>query len=309
MNERNDFQNKIRIGISSCLLGEKVRFDGNHKRQLLITDELSNIFEYIPTCPEVAIGMGVPRRPIRLVGDPSKPKAQDKNNTFDITDQLVAFSEKKSKTLQDISGYIFKKGSPSCGMERVKVYRDHNLVSTQGMGLFAKAVIEANPLMPVEEEGRLQNPLLKENFIQRVKVFHRWQQLLATGLSKNKLIVFHTQHKYLLLAHDESIYRSLGRLIANIGNGNLDSLSIDYISQLMCGLKKTSTRSRHVNVLQHLMGFLKSHIDADDKDELLSVIAQYRRGSISLDTPKTLLRHHFRRVSMSFVQQQYYLYQ
>jgi uncharacterized protein YbgA (DUF1722 family) len=243
------------------------------------------------------------------VGDENKPHAVNAYDySIDVTDKLASFGKHRASTMQDLSGYIFKKGSPSCGLERVKIYKDKQSVSNKGIGIFAKEITRANPLLPVEEEGRLQNPSLKENFVQRVVVYHRWQQLMHTGLTPTNLISFHTRHKFMLLAHDEASYREIGRLIANIANNDLTEIANTYIGQLMNGLKKPSTRKRHSNVLQHIMGFLKSHIDSDDKQELVSIIQGYLQGELPLEVPKSLLRHHFRRFSSPFIKEQFYLY-
>ena len=305
----NSEKQNIMVGISSCLLGQKVRFDGNHKYKKFINDELGKLFEFVPICPEVAIGMGVPRRPIRLANDANNPRALGVNDaSLDFTNQLVTYAKHKATELDCLSGYIFKKGSPSCGMERVKVFRGKDIISTNGIGLYAKEIMKSNPLLPVEEEGRLMDKGLKGNFVQRVIVYHRWQKLQASGLTIKNLVEFHTRHKFILLAHDEKTYRNLGRLIANLSNSDLPNIAEKYITNLMNGLKKLSSRERHTNVLQHIMGFLKRHISADDKQELCGIINDYRTGELSLDVPITLLRHHFRRLPFTYIKQQFYLY-
>jgi len=306
----NHSEHPIFVGISSCLLGEKVRFDGNHKHQPFITDELGNIFSFVPICPEMAIGLGVPRRPIRLVGGTTRLRAVGVHDSdLDVTDKLVDYGKQVASTSKHLSGYIFKKGSPSCGMERVKIYGDNRFVSNDGIGLFANEIMRANTLLPAEEEGRLQNPSLKENFIQRVIVYYRWQQLMLRSLTVKALIEFHTRQKFLLLAHDERAYREIGRLLARVASRNLAEIADSYIHLLMNGLKKPSTRKRHTNVLQHIMGFLKKHIDSDDKQELQSLIQGYLIGELPLEVPKSLLRHHFRRFSNPFIKDQFYLYE
>jgi uncharacterized protein YbgA (DUF1722 family)/uncharacterized protein YbbK (DUF523 family) len=299
----------IRVGISSCLLGHAVRFDGNHKHQRFITDDLGRLFEYVPVCPEMAIGMGVPRKPIRLVDDIHNPRARGVSDMhLDVTEPLINFAKTKAASLGDISGYILKKGSPSCGMERVRIYGGNGLLSNQGVGLYAKELMRANPLLPVEEEGRLLDTGLRENFVQRVMVYHRWQQLMASGLSAAKLVDFHTRHKFLLLAHDEATYRALGRLIAQLGDGDLSDIAEQYITALSQGLKKPSSRLRHSNVLYHFMGYLKAKLTSSDKQELRGIIDDYRKGDLPRDVPLVLLRHHFRHHPSRYIQNQFYLF-
>lgn len=299
---------KIYIGISSCLLGNKVRYDGNHKEQRLITQKLAKRFHFVSVCPEMAIGLGVPRKPIHLIGDRTSQRAVEvKNNEIDVTDQLVSFGEQKARELNYISGYIFKKGSPSCGLYSVKIYQGENSVLNKGMGLFAQHIVKNNPLLPVEEEGRLNDEELRRNFIQRVEVYYRWNQLLNSGLSKGKIIDFHSRHKFLLLAHCEKTYRELGRLISQIGNHDLDAFSEEYVSLLMNGLKKPTTRNKHINVLQHIAGFFKKNLDSHDKHEFNQLIENYREGIMPREALLTILKHYLRKFPNNYLGEQYYL--
>ncbi|MGD8594756.1 MAG: DUF523 and DUF1722 domain-containing protein [Gammaproteobacteria bacterium] len=301
--------NPIMVGISSCLLGQKVRFDGNHKHNKTVADQLSKHWHYVPICPEMAVGMGVPRRPIRLYGDVNFPRAIGvSDKTVDVTQALVEFGQQKAKELAQISGYIFKKGSPSCGMERIKVYHGENdLLSTKGVGLYARQIMDTNPLLPVEEEGRLADTGLRENFVQRVYVYHAWQQLMQAGLTARKLLQFHTQIKFTLLAHCELTYRQLGRLLADLSKHTLHEIANDYIGQLMQALKKPATRTRHCNVLMHIMGFLKHNLNSADKQELIEAIQHYKLGGVSIDVPMVLLRHHLRYAPSIYIEKQFYL--
>ncbi|MDO8704618.1 MAG: DUF523 and DUF1722 domain-containing protein [Sulfuricaulis sp.] len=299
---------KIRLGISSCLLGQKVRFDGNHKHDSFLTGTLGQFFEWVPVCPEVAIGLGIPRPPIRLVGSPASPRAVGvKEATIDVTDKLAAYGKRQAHALGDLSGYIFKSKSPSCGMERVKVYQAAGAPAANGRGIYADAFLFAQPWLPAEEEGRLSNPKLRENFIERVFVYRRWQQLLSRGLTASRLVEFHTHHKLALMAHDPEAYRALGRLVAPAGRRRPKDLGHDYIEQLMAALKRLATPARHANVLVHLMGYLKQHLDAVDKAELLELIHAYRRGAAPFVAPLTLLKHHFRRFPDPYIAHQTYL--
>ena len=299
---------QVRLGVSACLLGAKVRFDGGHKRNRFLIEELGSHFEFVPFCPEVAIGMGTPRPSIRLVGDVVAPRALgSRDDGLDVTDALQAYSANRAQRLEGLSGFIFKKDSPSCGMARVKVYSEKGMPQRDGVGIFARAVQEANPLLPVEEEGRLNDSTLRENFVSRVFVYARWQALRQQGLSKKGLLDFHTRHKLLLMAHSPLAYRELGRLLAQLDNTRLDALADHYIEQLMQVLKVPASRKHHVNVLQHVMGYLRKHVPAENRADLVDVINDYRRGMVPLVVPVTLLQHHFRSNPHPWVSQQVYM--
>lgn len=299
---------RIRIGISSCLLGQAVRYDGGHKHNGYITESLGQFFDFVPYCPEVAIGLGVPRLPIRLVKSAQGSRARGvKNAELDVTDKLVAYAEKVVPKLHDLSGYILKKGSPSCGMEGVKMCSPQGRPLATGPGLYAGTLMAQLPELPFEEEGRLMDPVLRENFVERVFVYHRWQLLTAQRLTAKALVEFHTRHKFIVLAHDEKRYRELGRLVATAGRRGMAELGRTYIQLLMQVLKKPATRTRHANVLQHLFGFLKQNLNAADKRELLELINTYRRGRVPLVVPITLLRHYLRRFPAPYLSEQFYL--
>jgi uncharacterized protein YbgA (DUF1722 family)/uncharacterized protein YbbK (DUF523 family) len=300
--------NRIYIGVSSCLLGQKVRFDANHKEQRLLTQTLAKDFEFVPVCPEVAIGLGIPRTPIHLIGNEEKQRVVNvRDASIDATDQLIEFGRKTSKELHYISGYIFKKGSPSCGLFKVKIYKTKNQVINTGTGLFAKEIIKTNPLLPVEEEGRLNDKGLRDNFLQRVDIYHRWQQLIQKGLSKKAILEFHTQHKLTLLAHCEATYRYLGRFLADIGNQEIQDCADKYIESLMNGLKKPATPGKHINVLKHIAGYFKQHLDTHDKHEFQQLINDYHSGVLQRDTLVTMLKHYLRKYPNSYLGDQHYL--
>ncbi len=299
---------KIKVGISSCLLGQEVRFDGGHKRDSYITGTLSDYFDFVAFCPEEGAGLGTPRQPIRLVRRGEEIRAVGvKTPELDPTDGLADFARRTIAELDGVSGYILKNASPSCGMERVKVYNDKGMPERIGVGIFAGVVMKSLPSLPVEEEGRLGDAVLRENFIERVFVYDRWQQLVRRGLSAHKLVEFHADHKYLIMAHSQESYGELGRMVAEAGKGELEQLARDYEATLMKALKKPVKPGQHSNVLQHLLGFLKEHIDKLDREELVETIEQYRRGLVPLIVPITLLRHHFRRYPEPYVMRQYYL--
>ena len=299
---------QVRLGVSACLLGARVRFDGGHKRNRFLIEELGSHFEFVPFCPEVAIGMGTPRPSIRLVGDVEAPRALgSRDDGLDVTAALQAYSANRAQRLDGLCGFVFKKDSPSCGMARVKVYSDKGMPQRDGVGIFARAVQQANPLLPVEEEGRLNDAVLRENFVSRVFVYARWQALRQQGLSKKDLLDFHTRHKLLLMAHSPVVYRELGRLLAQLDNATLDALADRYIERVMQALKTPASRKRHVNVLQHLLGYLRKHVDAANRADLADVIDDYRRGMVPLVVPVTLLQHHFRSNPHPWISRQVYM--
>jgi len=301
-------QQAIRIGISACLLGAKVRFDGGHKHDRFISDSLGRYFEFVPFCPEVAIGMGTPREPIRLVGAADRPRAVGTRNPhLDVTQPLRDYGRRVVPELDGLCGFIFKRGSPSCGMERVRVYNDRGMPEVTGRGLFAAELMRAHPLLPVEEEGRLNDPVLRENFITRVFVFARWRSLQAAGLTRAALLAFHTRHKLLVLAHSTAGYRELGRMLARLDAQPLAALAARYFVRLMQLLQQHATRKRHANVLQHLLGYLRRHADSVHRADLAQAIDSYRRGEYPLVVPLRLLQHHFRRHPHPWVSLQVYL--
>lgn len=302
-------EKKIRIGVSSCLLGQPVRYDGNHKQDDFIVDKLGRFFEWVPLCPEVAIGLGVPRPPIRLVGSSTAPRAVGvKDAGLDVTDKLAAYGKQQARKLNDISGYIFKSKSPSCGMERVKIYAPGQALRNNGRGIYAHAFLAAQPYLPAEEEGRLGNPRLRENFIERVLAYHRWQILVTEELTAARLVEFHTRHKLVLMAHSLEAYRGLGRLVAQASRANLKNVSEKYLPQFMQALQHLATPARHTNVLMHAMGYLKKYLDSPSKAELLGLIHAYRRGETPLAAPRTLLTHYFRLFPDPYIARQIYLY-
>jgi len=299
----------IKVGISACLLGAPVRFNGGHKQSLLCKDRLSQYFEYVSVCPEQAIGLGTPREPIRLVGETSHPRAVGTvNHELDVTDALTVFGQRTAAELTDICGYILMQKSPSCGMERVKVYQDNGHTTEHGgVGLFAAALMHAQPLLPVEEDGRLNDPVLRENFITRVFTYAQWRELLSSGLSRKKLYDFHARYKYQLMANSPADCTALGHLLASNQQQDLDSLASDYFSLFMPALKKVANRGSHTNVLQHISGYIKHSLSADEKRELHTLITQYRTGIVPLIVPLTLIKHHFNRHPDQYIAGQVYL--
>lgn len=300
---------RLKIGVSACLLGQEVRYNGGHKRDAFVAAALAPYVDYVPVCPEVAIGMGIPRPSIRLVGDPLAPRALGTGDaSLDVTDALRGYSRRQAALLADLDGYILKKDSPSCGMERVKVYGPGGGAAQRtGVGIFARTLMERWPQLPVEEEGRLNDPLLRENFLTRVYVHNRWRRLAAGGITAKGLIAFHSDHKYLVMAHSQAAYQRLGQMLSNLAGADLEAVGLMYVTELMAALARRVNRKRHANVLQHMLGYLKRSIDAGDKAEMLATIEAYRRGEIPLVVPIRLFRHYFRRHPDPYMERQVYL--
>jgi uncharacterized protein YbgA (DUF1722 family)/uncharacterized protein YbbK (DUF523 family) len=299
---------KIPVGISSCLLGERVRYDGGHKQDAFITGTLDKIFVFRSFCPEIDIGLGVPRAPIRLVSDSGTTRCVGTQDTqLDVTDRLLHSADEQQSWQGKICGYIFKQGSPSCGVAEIRVFRDGQPVGSAA-GIYAGRVMHNFPDLPVAEEGRLGDPASRENFIERVFVYRRWQQYVAAGPDWTDVATFHARHKYLLMSHDPERTRELGRWLAAAVAVDRDTLYRGYRSRLMTILAVVPTREKHVNVLQHIQGYLKDRLDTADRQELAETIGQYRGGLLPLRVPITLLRHHFRRHPDDYIAQSCYVY-
>lgn len=298
---------KIIIGVSSCLLGDKVRFDTGHKHQPYITGTLGEFFSFRGHCPEMAIGLGAPRETLRLIAtDRGVRCIGNKTAELDVTERLRQDAQQQADWHADLCGYIVKKDSPSCGMERVRVYRGE-MPERNGRGIYTDILIKNFPQLPVEEEGRLGDPVLRENFIKRVFAYADWRALCAEGLSKHTLTEFHAAYKYTLLSHHQHSARELGKRLAQANTESADEIAAWYFPEFMRILALRASKANHVNVLQHLQGFLKNDIDADDKAELVDTIEQYRQGKLPLIVPVTLLRHHFRKHPKAFVERSKYL--
>lgn len=300
---------KIRIGISSCLLGEQVRYDGGHKHDRFLTDGLGPYVEWVPVCPELEVGMGVPREAVRLMGPAEAPRMVGIDSGTDWTAKMNAYSGRRVARLGalGLSGYVLKSKSPSCGMERVKLYGPKGMATKDGVGLFARALLGGQPLLPVEEEGRLNDPHLRDNFIVRVFAFHRLRKLAEGKFSVGKLVGFHTAEKYLLLAHSPKHYRALGQLVAGAKGAPAEELKERYTTLFMECLRVRSTVKKNVNVLQHIVGFLPDSVPAGERREILRVIEDYRLGLVPLVVPVTLLRHYVRAHGVAYIENQTYL--
>lgn len=299
---------KIKLGVSSCLLGNKVRYDGGHKHDKYITKVLGQYFDFVPVCPEVECGLPIPREAMRLIGDPENPRLVTNKTGVDHTERMHKWAEARVSELakENLCGFIFKNRSPSSGMERVKVYDKNNVPRAVGVGLFAKAFKERFPLLPTEEEGRLHDILLRENFIEAVFVYRRWREVVAAQTAQ-KVVDFHTTHKLLLRSHSEKHYRQLGRIVAKAGVIDPDELLSSYQEGLMAAMRLKPTIKKHYNVLLHMMGHFKKSLSADEKQELLEVFDNFKNGNLPLIVPITLLSHYTRKYQENYLQQQYYL--
>lgn len=298
-----------KIGISACLLGQKVRYDGGDKRDYFLTETFGRYVEWIPVCPEMELGMGVPREPVRLVGGASSPRLIAERSGKDWTEAMNAFAAKRIHHLGTLglAGYILKKNSPSCGMERVRLYPKAGAPLRQGRGLFAAALMGGLGSLPVEEEGRLNDPKLRENFIERVFAYHRWQQLTAARKSVGKLVQFHTRHKLLLLAHSEAHYRRLGRIVAEMSQRSPGEVYRLYAQSFMAALAVHATAKKHANVLEHMAGYFSRHLTAQERQELTHLIADFRREIFPLIVPLTLIRHYVTKYEVTYLKEQVYL--
>ncbi len=299
----------IPVGISTCLLGKEVRHDGGHKHSRYCTQVLSKHFEFRSICPELEAGLGVPRPAIHLREYSDGIRLIDTKGTADHTDEMNAFIERIMPTLSDLRGYILMAKSPSCGMERIKVHNEEGrVIRRDGRGLFAEALMKAYPLMPVEEEGRLNDDMLRENFIERVFAYDDWMQNVAGDkLTPQALIEFHTRHKFQLLAHSERIYRQLGPLLSDLKSEPLENIADKYIHLFMEAMSQKVSRGSHMNAMMHLLGYLKDSMHAEDKKVLLEQMEAYQRGEVPLVVPMTLLRMAQRREPVDYLHVQKYL--
>lgn len=296
----------IKVGISACLLGDLVRYDGGHKRSAFCVDELGRHVEFVKLCPEVGIGLPVPRPTIRLEQHGDEVRAVIPKTGADVTSALTEFADRAQAHLRQLSGYVLCAKSPSCGMERVKLYDpDTGSSRKSGEGIFVRRLRELHPALPIEEDGRLNDQHLRENFVLRVFVYARWQQV-KDNLSKAVLLDFHTKLKLLLLAHDQELYRSLGRFVADCRMVTPD-VGIDYIEQVMSALSKPASRANHTNVLQHIQGYFKTQLTTEQKQELSDLILAYRQGDQPLLVPLTLIRHYLREYPNEYLAKQSYI--
>ena len=300
---------RTRVGVSSCLLGEHVRYDGGHKHNGYITDTLGRFFSLLPVCPEVGCGMPIPREAMRLEGDPDNPRLMTRQSRMDKTGQMLDFCVEKVRELEgaDLCGFIFKQGSPSSGLWRVKVYDSNGITKKNGSGLFAAAVARHFPLLPMEEDERLNDPYIRENFIERVFSCRRWKDFLLTRPALGELVEFHTRHKLLVMSHGTQIYREMGALVAHGREMKTAELLQRYGKLLMKGLALHATAKKNTNVLMHIMGYFKKELSPVEKSELLEAVTQYHDRLVPLLVPLTLLKHYVTKYDKACLRQQVYL--
>ncbi len=300
---------QFKIGISSCLLGNEVRWNAGHKKDKYLTNILGQFVDYVPVCPEVEAGFGIPRETFRLVGDPEQPRLITFKSKVDHTDRMLDWAKKRLKGLEseDLCGFIFKSDSPSSGMIRVKVYNEKGMPHKVGVGIFARAFMEHFPLIPVEDDGRLNDPMIRENFILQIFTMKRWRDNLARRRSMGSLVDFHTRNKLLILSHSQKHYRLMGKLVAEGKKLPIKELYDQYQLLLMEALKLKSTIRKNGNVLQHLMGYFKKQLTPDEKQELLEIFEQYRNQLVPLLVPITLINHYVRKYDQPYLKQQTYL--
>ena len=301
---------KIKLGISACLLGENVRYDGGHKLDRFLTDTLGQYVEYVVVCPEVECGLPVPRESMHLEGDPISPRLVTIRTKQDMTDRMIKWAQKRVAELEKegLCGFIFKSDSPSSGMERVKVYNEKGMPVKKGVGMFARIFMEYFPLLPVEEEERLHDPSFRENFIERIFALQRWREILSKKESRGILVEFHTKHKLLILSHSPKHYQMMGKLVAKAKEIPIKELYEQYQAILMEALQLKTSPKKNANVLQHMMGYFKEQLSADEKKELLEVIEVYRKGYTPSIVPITLIQHYVRKYDQPYLKEQVYLH-
>lgn len=299
----------IRIGISSCLLGMNVRWNAGHKQDRYLTDTLGAFVAFVPVCPEVEAGFGVPRETFRLEGDPQAPRLMTTRSRQDCTERMQTWARARVEELahEDLCGFIFKSDSPSSGMVRVKVYSAKGMPQKKGVGLFAREFMDRFPRIPTEDDGRLHNPEIRENFVERMFTLKRWRTVLKEKPGLGRLVDFHTRHKLLLLAHSPKHYRTMGKLVAEGRKLPFETLGDRYEYLLMEALALKATVKKHTNVLQHMMGYFKKELTPDEKRELLEVFGHFTSGLVPLVVPLTLINHYVRKYAQPYLRQQVYL--
>ncbi len=300
---------KIKIGISSCLLGNNVRWNGGHKCDRYLTDTLGQYVEWVPVCPEVEVGLGVPRQTLRLVGDPDDPRLVTTKTGVDHTDNMRKWARGRLNQLaeEQLCGFIFKCDSPSSGMVRVKVYGKKGMPQKKGVGIFARAFMDRFPLIPVEDDGRLRNPQIRENFIDQVFTLQRWRETRDRRSCVGNVVDFHSRNKLVLMAHSPAHLKKMGALAAGGKQMGCRLLYLEYEKLLLEALRLKATVRKNVNVIQHVMGYFKKHLTRDEKQELIEVTQHYRLARVPLVVPLTLLRHYVRKYDLSYLKQQTWL--
>jgi uncharacterized protein YbgA (DUF1722 family)/uncharacterized protein YbbK (DUF523 family) len=299
----------LKLGVSACLLGQRVRYNGGHTRDHFLADTLGSYVDYVPVCPEVECGMPIPRETLRLVGEPENPRLLTTKTKKDMTEQMTSWAAGRLDALarENLCGFIFKSASPSSGMSGVKVYTEAGMPSKRGAGIFARMFMDRFPMLPVEDEGRLHDPVLRENFIERIFVYKRWQDLLTAGKTRGGLVDFHTRQKLLIMAHSPTHYREMGKLVADAKAFSPDTLYDQYAELLNTAMSLRPTIKKNLNVLLHIMGYFKKDLSADEKQELLEIFDQFKQHYLPLIVPITLLNHYVKKYDQSYLKNQVYL--
>ncbi len=299
----------IKIGVSSCLLGNNVRYNGGHAHDRFITGTLGEFVEFVPVCPEVECGLGVPRLTMHLKGDVENPRLVTTKTGEDHTERMVSWAKKKLEELanEGLCGFIFKKNSPSSGMAHVKVFNDKGQPVNKGSGIFAGMFMRRFPLIPVEEDGRLNDPILRENFIEQMFTLKRWRDLTARGITRGHLVEFHTCNKMLIRSHSENHYRLMGKLVAGAKSASPSALYEQYEELLLAALRLKASVAKHTNVMLHMLGYFKKDLTSDEKQEMLEIIDAFRGEYVPLVVPLTLFSHYVRKYNQPYLKQQTYL--
>jgi len=302
-------EERIRMGVSACLLGQQVRYDGGHKHDRYITDILGEYLEFVAVCPEVEAGFPIPREAFRLVGDPEDPRLVTSRSNVDHTERMLAWAEVRVRELEkeNLCGFIFKSDSPNSGLSRVKVYNSKGMAEKKGVGLFARVFTRHFPLLPVEEEGRLNDAKLRETFIEQIFTLKRWRETMARGRSIKNLVDFHTRHKLLMLSHSPAHAKRMGKLVAEGKQMPIGEAYTQYEGLLIEALRLKTTVKKNMNVLDHILGYFKHQLSSDEKQEVLEIFDRYRREFVPLIVPVTLLNHYVRKFDQQYLKQQVYL--
>ncbi len=301
---------KIRIGVSACLLGQEVRYNGGHSKDRLVTDILANYMEFVPVCPEVEAGFPTPREAFRLIGAPEDPRFVTSRTGVDHTEKMKNWAINRVKALEkeNLCGFIFKKNSPSSGLHRVKLYNENGQTTgLKSRGMFARAFTDHFPLLPVEEDGRLHDLKIRENFIESVFVMKRWRESLSPKPKRGAFVEFHTRHKLLIRSHSPKHYSLMGKLVADIKSFDMDDFAMKYQTLLIEALRLKTTIKKNVDTLNHIMGYFKKNLSRDEKQELLEIIDNYRNGHTPLIVPITLMSHYVRKYDQEYLKKQWYL--
>jgi uncharacterized protein YbgA (DUF1722 family)/uncharacterized protein YbbK (DUF523 family) len=297
--------------VSACLLGDAVRYDGGHKRNALLV-ALDPFVEWIKVCPEVECGMGTPREPIQLVDRDGRIHLVGVGSGIDHTVTMASFAKRRVAELEraDLCGYVLKSDSPSCGVAGVPIHGpgvSESQSARTGTGLFAAELLARLTNLPIEQESGLQDPQSRDLFIERVCAYRRLRDLFDRRWTTGDLIAFHTAHKLVLMAHSPAAYRSLGRWVAAAKSTPQQTSAVDYTRQFMAALAIAPTRARHVNVLQHILGYFRPALDEGTRAGLAAAIEQYGLGAVPLDNPLARLRACARECDIGYLRNQLYL--